>query len=220
MCGYSKTQGSESLLDHTRPQDYAARIAEGYLGLFPGHGMHESRDGRELSDQVTNKGIHMPVMPRFICRQQMNKHLIRKFAFPDHQKAPVTLVCPYAVRGNAAPRTPVPNALENGHGLGRFQKALLHIEHLVKKARNMKTQGTGFAICGIFGSDFLVGQPSAIREGIFHLVAIKGETRRRFTGLDPGFPHSGHMFEAVCNMLPLPPQLFSVRNVLPAAASA
>ncbi|OAV63840.1 hypothetical protein Barb4_04672 [Bacteroidales bacterium Barb4] len=100
-----------------------------------------------------------------------------------------------------------------------LQVAFADVQHLVKHARNVETEGVHLRK-GIAGGNLLVRQPSFVGKGELQLVAVENRLLRTQNG--EGFLrlHLADARQAVRHLLLLVFKLFAVREMLPFAAAA
>ena len=90
---------------------------------------------------------------------------------PHHHIAQQTLLSPQVIKRESM-LTPI--ILDKAAQAVRqviLEVTLLNVEHLVKSAGDVKT-GAIAVVKALAGGELLVGEPLAIRESIFHLIAI------------------------------------------------
>ncbi len=100
-----------------------------------------------------------------------------------------------------------------------LQVAVVDIEHLVKHARDVESEGRRSLQVGTRGH-LLEGEPTAIGKGKFELVAVVARLGRGQTGANLGQGHLADARQLIAHLLGLEAQLLLVGQVLPLTSAA
>ena len=137
----------------------------------------------------------------------------------DHQVAHQPLMMAHAVVRQTMLHSELPDKQTDIIGRIGLEMALLHIHHTVEQLRQMETQSLAIVLAaGACGSP--VGEPFAVGEGIFQLVAVVILLLATQDGTNPRILYLADTVEVVLHLLLLVMELPLVVHLLPLAAAA
>ena len=178
--------------------------------------VEERRDGGEGGGKVVEQRLDARHV--LLAEDHDDHHLARRGRTDNHVAHQAAVLAGVMERIAVLHAEALRLEADGVRGLG-LEPAAVDVEHLVEHARDVEAHG-GRGVELRTGGHLLVGEPAAVGEGEFELVAVELRAGRPQAGGNLGQFDLADARELVAHLLALEAQLLVVGQVLPLAAAA